>query len=225
MMMHRPAGLARPQHMPRARSAFAFGVALVALSMTQALAQTGAPSPAGDAQAGKARAAVCAGCHGPDGNSAAPMFPKLASQDPAYIRKQLQDFKSGARQSAQMQPFAAQLNPQDIANVAAYYASQKIQPGAAQGDKAVIDLGKKIYRGGNAKTGVSACMSCHGPSGHGIPPRFPKVSGQHAAYTEQQLVAFKNSTRTNDDTVMQRIAFRMSEAEIRAVAQYMAGLH
>lgn len=225
MMMRRPAGLASPKRMPRAGWPLALGLVFGALSVSPALAQTAAPTPPGDAQAGKARAAVCAGCHGPDGNSAAPMFPKLAGQDAAYIRKQLGDFKSGARQSAQMQPFAAQLNPQDIANVAAYYASQKIQPGSAQGDKAVIDLGKKIYRGGNAKTGVSACMSCHGPSGHGIPPRFPKVSGQHAAYSEQQLLAFKNNTRTNDDTVMQRIAFRMSAAEIRAVAQYMAGLH
>jgi cytochrome c553 len=85
--------------------------------------------------------------------------------------------------------------------------------------------GEKVYRGGNAKTGVSACMSCHGPSGQGIPPRFPKVSGQNAAYTEKQLLAFKAGTRTNDGDIMTRIAFRMSEQEIKSVAQYMAGLH
>ncbi|MFP5350791.1 MAG: c-type cytochrome, partial [Gammaproteobacteria bacterium] len=100
----------------------------------------------------------------------------------------------------------------------------KIKPGAA-GSKELALQGERIYRGGNAKMGVSACMSCHGPSGHGIPPRFPRVSGQTAAYTERQLLDFKSSRRANDDGIMTRIAFRMSEAEIKAVSEYMAGLH
>ncbi len=174
--------------------------------------------------AGKAKSQVCQGCHGADGNSISPMYPKLAGQSPEYLTKQLSDFKSGVRKDPIMSPMAAPLSPSDIQNVAAYFASLPTKPGVAVGDKNTIELGKKIYRGGNAKTGVSACMSCHGPSGHGIPPRFPRVSGQHAAYTQKQLLMFKNSTRNNDNNVMTRIAFRMSEDEIKAVSEYMAGL-
>ena len=179
-----------------------------------------------DIAAGKAKAVMCAGCHGADGNGMAsnPLWPKLAGQIPEYLDKQLHDFKSGARKDPIMSGMAATLSPVDMKNIAAYFASLKTKPGAAMNAELAKE-GQKVYRGGNAKTGVSACMSCHGPSGQGIPPRFPKVSGQNAAYTEKQLQAFKAGTRTNDGDIMTRIAFRMSEQEIKAVAQYMAGLH
>jgi len=179
----------------------------------------------GNVAAGKAKAGSCAGCHGPDGNGGAdPAWPKLAGQDADYLVKQMKDFKSGARKDPIMAGMAAPLSSQDIQDIAAYYSNQKIKPGAAM-SKALAEKGEKVYRGGNAKMGVSACMSCHGPSGHGIPPRFPRVSGQKAAYTKKQMLAFKSGQRSNDGDVMTRIAFRMSEAEIKAVSEYMAGLH
>jgi cytochrome c553 len=179
----------------------------------------------GNVAAGKEKAVVCAGCHGADGNGGAdPLWPKLAGQDASYLAKQLSDFKSGARKDPIMTGMAAPLSAADIRNLAAYFASLKGKPGAASNAELAKE-GEKIYRGGNAKTGVSACMSCHGPAGHGIPPRFPKVSGQNAPYTQKQLLAFKAGTRTNDGDIMTRIAFRMSEQEIKAVSEYMAGLH
>jgi cytochrome c553 len=180
---------------------------------------------AGSAAAGKNKAAACAGCHGADGNGGAdPTWPKLAGQDGDYLAKQLGDFKSGARKNAIMQGMAGALSAQDMKDIGAYYASLKPSAGAAK-SKELAALGEKIFRGGNAKMGVTACMSCHGPSGHGIPPRFPRVSGQSAVYTEQQMLAFKRGSRSNDGEVMTRIAFRMSEQEIKAVSDYMAGLH
>ncbi len=179
----------------------------------------------GNIAAGKEKATVCAGCHGADGNGGAdPSWPKLAGQDASYLAKQLTDFKSGARKDPIMSGMAAPLSAADVKNLAAYFASLKTKPGVAK-DAQLAMQGEKVYRGGNAKTGVSACMSCHGPSGNGIPPRFPKVSGQNAAYTQKQLLAFKAGTRTNDGDIMTRIAFRMSEQEIKAVSEYMAGLH
>lgn len=179
----------------------------------------------GNVAAGQAKAAVCAGCHGVDGNGGAdPTWPKLAGQIPEYMVKQLADFKSGARKDPVMSGMAAPLSPADMKDLAAYYASLKVKPGAAR-NAPLAKQGEKIYRGGNAQMGVSACMSCHGPSGHGIPPRFPKVSGQTSAYTQKQLLAFKAGTRTNDGETMTRTAFRMSEQEIKAVSEYMAGLH
>jgi cytochrome c553 len=179
----------------------------------------------GNVAAGQAKAAVCAGCHGADGNGGAdPLWPRLAGQDPAYIAKQLADFKSGARKDPIMAGMVAGLNAADMRNIGAYYASLKPKPGAAR-DAQLAKQGEKVYRGGDAKMGVSACMSCHGPSGHGIPPRFPKVSGQNAAYARKQLLAFKAGSRANDNEIMTRIAFRMSEQEIKAVSEYMAGLH
>ena len=180
---------------------------------------------AGTAAAGKTKSAACAGCHGPDGNSTNPLWPKLAGQDAQYLAKQLQDFKAGKRKDAMMAPFAMGLSAQDMADIGAYFAGQKTGPGTAMVSAETVKLGERLYRGGNAKSGVSACMSCHGPSGHGIPPRFPRVSGQHAAYAEKQMLAFKTGQRSNDNEIMTRIAFRMSEAEIKAVSQYMAGLH
>jgi len=184
-----------------------------------------AEAAGGNVEAGKAKAGMCAACHGADGNGGAdPLWPKLASQDADYIAKQLADFKSGARKDPIMSGMAAPLSAADAKNIGAYFASLKIKTGAAK-TKELAHAGERLYRGGNTKMGVSACMSCHGPSGHGIPPRFPRVSGQGAAYTQKQLLAFKSGARANDGDTMTRIAFRMSEAEIKAVSEYMAGLH
>lgn len=185
---------------------------------------SGAATAAGNAAAGKVKAAACGACHGADGNSTNPLWPKLAGQAPEYLVKQLADFKSGVRKDPLMSPQAAALGKADMQDIAAYYAGFKAAPGAAAGAE-TLTRGERLYRGGNAKFGVAACMSCHGPSGHGIPPRFPRVSGQHAAYNEKQMLAFKSGARHNDSEVMTRIAFRLSEAEIKALSQYMAGLH
>lgn len=197
----------------------ALGV-LMAGSAMLALAQ-------GSAAAGKAKSAVCAGCHGVDGNSPSPEFPKLAGQEAAYIAKQLADYKNpkSGRSNAIMLGMSAGLSPADMANLGAYYASQKPSPGSAAADTETLKKGERLYRGGNAEFGIAACMSCHGPSGHGIPPHYPRVSGQHASYTQKQLLAFKAGERANDGTVMTRIAFKLSAAEIKAVSEYMAGLH
>jgi cytochrome c553 len=186
---------------------------------------TSAQAERGSASAGKNKAATCAACHGADGNGGAdPNWPKLAGNSAEYIAKQLADFKTGTRKDPIMQGMAAALSPQDMRDLGAYYESLAIKPGSAR-HKETLKMGERLYRGGNAKTGVSACMSCHGPSGHGIPPRFPRVSGQSAAYAEKQLLAFKSNKRSNDGEAMTRTAFRMSEEEIKAVADYMAGLH
>lgn len=179
---------------------------------------------AGNAAMGEAKAAVCLSCHGPEGNSVAPMWPKLAGQSAAYITKQLMDFKSGARVEPTMTGFVAGLSEKDMEDIGAYFESREIKLGQARNVEMALK-GERIYRGGIAKTGVSACMSCHGPTGSGIPPRFPRISGQYAAYNVKQLLRFKSGKRANDSEVMTSIAFRMSEKEIDAVSEYMAGLH
>ena len=180
---------------------------------------------AGDAAAGKEKSATCAGCHGPDGNSVNPEWPKLAGQHAKYLVKQLAEFKDGKRSNATMAPMAAALSDQDRQDLAAYFASQQTKPGAA--DEKLVDMGQKIYRGGNPTTGVSACIGCHGPTGKGNPAaNFPAISGQHAKYVENQLYAFKKGERSNDAGKMMRtVAGKMNEEEIRAVASYVQGLH
>lgn len=179
---------------------------------------------AGSAKAGKAKSAQCAACHGVDGNSPSPAFPKLAGQSAGYIVKQLTDFKTGSRVNGIMVGQVAGLSESDMENLGEYYSVQKPTKGAAS-NAALAKKGARLYRGGNAKTGVSACMSCHGPSGKGIPPKYPAVSGQYAAYTSAQLKLFKDNIRKNDDGLMAGIAFRMSLDEIQAVSEYMAGLY
>jgi cytochrome c553 len=179
---------------------------------------------AGDAAAGQARAAVCIACHGPDGNSPNPIWPKLAGQHPGYLVKQLQDFKNGVRVEPLMIPMAAPMSEQDMENVAAFFASQKIAPGVAAPD--LVELGEKIYLGGVKETGVAACMACHGPAGAGNPgANFPVISGQHAPYVEKTLKDFRAGTRKNDPgSIMRNVASKMTDAEIAAVAQYLQGL-
>jgi len=184
----------------------------------------GSVATAGSTAAGKTKSAACAACHGVDGNSAAPNFPKIAGMDAEYTVKQLADFKSGARKDPLMAGMVAGLSKRDMEDLAAYYSSQKRSTGTTSASAADLKKAERLYRGGDAKNGIAACMSCHGPAGMGIPPRFPAVSGQHAAYSQKQLLDFKTGTRRNDGEVMTRIAFRLSEAEIKAVSEYMAGL-
>ncbi len=177
---------------------------------------------AGDVDAGKAKSALCVACHGTDGNSTNPEWPNIAGQHPEYLVQQLKNFKSGTRANALMAGIAAALSEQDMANLAAYFAAQQPKVTGVSDMKRAKE-GERLYRGGYAKMAVAACMSCHGPRGLGIPPRFPRVSGQHAAYTEKQLLAYKAGERSSE--IMMPIAFRLSAEQIKAVAQYMAGLH
>ncbi len=180
---------------------------------------------AGNASAGKGKAAVCAACHGADGNSPSDMFPKLAGQGEAYLVKQLQDFKSGKRKNAVMAPMVANLSDQDIADLAAYFSSNKRTPGAVK--KELLAQGKQIYRAGNKASGVPACMACHGPTGAGMPAaKWPALSGQHSKYVAAQLQAFAAGTRSNDPNSMMRdIAKKLTAEEIEAVSSYVSGLH
>lgn len=198
---------------------------LISLAALVAFAALSGPVlAAGNAAAGKNKTAACAGCHGADGNSAAPNFPKLAGLDGSYIAKQLEDFKKGVRKDATMNGMSAGLSKRDMDDIGAYYASQKRGTGVASLDEKGRKTAELLYRGGNTKNGVSACMSCHGPAGTGMPPRFPAVSGQHAAYNAKQLADFKSGARKNDAGIMGPIAAKLSDGEIKALSEYMAGL-
>ena len=197
----------------------------VTLTILSTLAVFGVQA-AGDASAGKTKSAVCAACHGADGNGspANPAWPKLAGQHPGYIQKQIMDFKSGDRQDPTMAPMAAPLSADDAADLAAYFSSQKTITGKAAPDQ--VAAGKRIYRGGNPESGVAACMACHGPTGVGNPAaNYPAISAQNAAYVEKALKDFRSGTRNNDSGSMMRgVASKMTDAEILAVAQYVQGL-
>jgi cytochrome c553 len=179
----------------------------------------------GNADAGKAKAQVCFGCHGVNGVSTNPVWPKLAGQHASYVSKQLADFKAGARKDPVMTSQAVNLSDQDVADLAAFFAKQKVSLGGA--DEKLVKQGEKIYRGGIKDKKVAACMGCHGPTGSGNPPaKFPRLSGQHAPYVAKTMKDFRNSTRSNDPNKMMRtIAARMSDTEIDAVAAYIQGLH
>ena len=180
-----------------------------------------APGPA-SAGAQDIAAAVCAACHGADGNGLAPTFPKLAGQQAGYLSRQLADFKSGKRRSEIMAPNAASLSPEDMKALGLYFAALKPTPGQAE-DKALAVAGEKLYMDGNADTAVAACFSCHKDKGLGD-SRYPRVAGQNQAYVIQQLSDFKSGARTNDKLgVMQAVARRLSEPEMKAVAEYLAG--
>jgi cytochrome c553 len=174
-------------------------------------------------------AQVCVACHADDGNSPLAANPKLAGQFPEYLHKQLVNFKpqggkKAERENAVMAGMVAALSDEDMRNVAAHYAAQKLKPESAR-SKDLAARGQKLYRGGNPANGVAACAGCHGPDGAGIPVQYPRLSGQFAAYLEAQLVAFKSGARANDPNGMMRgVASRMSEAEIKAVAEYASGL-
>jgi cytochrome c553 len=167
-------------------------------------------------------AAVCASCHGADGNSGTPVNPKLAQQHPEYLVKQLQEFKSDKRNNAIMKGFASMLSDADMQNIAYWAASQKAKPGFAK-DKQLVLLGERIYRGGIADRQIPACAGCHSPNGAGIPAQYPRLSGQHADYTGAQLVAFRDGVRKNN-LQMTQIAAKLNDREIKAVSDYIAGL-
>ncbi len=213
----------------------AFAAALAATAAAGLLAAGAAlaadpPAKADVAKGQKIAGEVCAACHGPDGNSIGPANPKLAGQIPEYLAKQLMNFRPGKdnkpaeRPNAIMAAFAAALSPDDMRNVAAFYAGQKLVPDVAR-DKKSIELGQRIYRGGIAEKGVPACAGCHGPTGTGLPAQYPLLGGQYREYIEAQLKAFRVGERANDPNRMMRMtAARLSDAEIKAVADFIAGL-
>ncbi|GAA5158017.1 c-type cytochrome [Viridibacterium curvum] len=187
-------------------------------------------APLDPAKAKQTAETTCGACHGADGNSVIPVNPSLAGQHPDYLIKQLNNFKSingkpAERANPVMGGMAAPLSADDIKALAAYFSQQKLKPAVAAGKKESLELGQKIWRAGDASRGIAACAGCHGPAGAGIPAQYPRLSGQHAAYTEAQLKSFRDSVRANDPNGMMRtIALRMTEAEIKAVSDYAAGL-
>jgi cytochrome c553 len=174
----------------------------------------------GDASRG---VTACITCHGPKGQSAIATWPKLSAQHAAYTAKQLKNFKEGTRANPIMMGMAAALTDQDMQNIAAFLVAQPASQGVAQ-NKDTIELGQSIYRGGIAAKGVPACAACHGPTGSGIPSQYPRMGGQWADYNTAQLLAFREGTRKNS-TQMTTIATKLSDQEMKAVADYMAGLH
>ena len=165
---------------------------------------------------------VCVACHAADGNSTTAENPKLAQQHPEYLVKQLQEFKSGKRNNAVMKGFASALSDDDMRNIAFWLADQKAKTGFAQ-EKDLVRLGERIYRGGIADRQIAACAGCHSPNGAGIPAQYPRLSGQHAVYTETQLKAFRSGDRHNQ-IQMTGVAAKMNDREIKAVSDYIAGL-
>lgn len=209
--------------------------AVVAATPFSAFAQEAKPEPAAHAGAAAAKVvkpdlakgeatfgAVCAACHGADGNSGTPAYPKLAQQHPEYLVKQLQEFKSDKRANAIMKGFASMLSDEDMKNVAFWVASKTAKAGYAS-DKTLVTLGERIYRGGIADRQIAACAGCHSPNGAGIPAQYPRLSGQHADYAVAQLTAFRDGVRKNSPQ-MTAVAAKMNDREIKAVADYIAGL-
>lgn len=186
----------------------------------------------GDAEAGKAKSAVCAACHSADGNSAVDMYPKLAGQHASYLYKQLRDYKTGmetagkqGRNNSIMFGMVAALSDQDMKDLAAYFASQKMKAGSTPEN--VISKGEQLYRGGDAARGIAACIACHGPRGNGTSlGRFPKISYQHANYLKTTLQEFRSGQRANDlNGMMQDIAKKLTDEDIEVLSQYLGGLH
>ena len=207
----------------------------VLVSLLLTLGITGIAQAAGNAEAGQEKVAVCGACHGADGNSAAPNFPKLAGQGESYLFKQLQDIKAGSTPGApegvgrKVLEMTGMLDPysdQDLADIAAYFASQKLTVGMA--DPALVEQGEKLYRGGKLDLGMPSCTGCHAPNGVGNDlAGFPQLGGQHATYTAKQLTDFREGSRTNDgDTaIMRTIASKLSNKDIEALSSYIQGLH
>lgn len=212
---------------PNAMTLFARLLLSVALAASFSLVHAEGAAPAAPKADPAKGAAVyngmCSSCHGADGNSGAPLYPKLSQQHPEYLAKQLAEFKSGKRANAIMSGLAAGLSDDDMRNVAAYLSSTKAKPGFAK-DKELATLGEKIYRGGIADRQIPACAGCHSPTGAGIPSQYPRLSGQHADYTVSQLTQFRDGVRKNS-LQMNQIAAKLNDREIKAVADYIAGLN
>lgn len=191
-------------------------------------AEAPAAVPAAPATAKEIASGVCAGCHNPDGNSIVPANPILAGQHAEYLIKQLSDFKAtdsqpAKRNSPVMSAMVAALSQDDIKKLGEYYAEQKkMTSNQVESDAKLLEVGKILYHGGNIDHDVPACAGCHGPTGSGIPPRYPALKGQHAEYIQTQLGLFNTGDRTNDNGVMQKVLTRMSGVEKRAVAAYIA---
>lgn len=203
-------------------------LAVAAMALPSIAAAQGAARP-DQAKGQKIADQICVACHASDGNSPLPANPKLAGQFPDYLRKQLANFKPAGgkkaeRDNAVMAGMVANLSDADMRDLAAYYASQKLKPETAK-SKDLAAQGQKLYRGGNLANGVAACAGCHGPDGAGIPSQYPRIAGQYAEYIETQMKAFKSGARANDPNGMMRgVAAKMSDPEIKAVAEYAAGL-
>lgn len=180
---------------------------------------------AGDPAAGKQKSATCVACHGVDGNSVNPAWPKIAGQSATYTKKHLKLFKEEKRINPLMNPQAAALSEQDIDDLAAYYESMSTSPGVA--DEKLLEAGKSLYQGGNSKTNIAACIACHGPKGSGNPAAgFPKLSFQHAAYTAVRLKAYRAGKENYPGTeIMNNLAKNLTDEEIDAVSSYIQGLH
>ena len=200
-------------------------VLIAATSALLTLSSVHAKDGTGDAAKGKEKSAPCAACHGADGNSSAPNFPKLAGQYEGYLIKQLTEFRDGARKDTLMSAQAASLSNEDIADLAAYFGEQRMKAG--QADPEMVSLGRRLYQGGNVDKGIPACMGCHGPNGGGNPAaKFPALAGQHADYTHKQLQNFRAEDRSNDmNGIMRDVARTMSSHEMKAVSSYISGLY
>ncbi|MES2819239.1 MAG: c-type cytochrome [Pseudomonadota bacterium] len=207
----------------------------VLVSLLLTLGMTGLSHAAGDAAAGEAKVAVCGACHGADGNSLAPNFPKLAGQGERYLLKQLKDIQTGTaagaapgvgRKVVEMTGLLDGKSEQDLADMAAYYASLKMSVGAANPD--LVERGEALFRGGKLEQGMPACTGCHAPDGVGNDQAgFPHLGGQHAGYVAKQLTDFREGNRTNDgdSMIMRSIAEKLSNKDIEAVSSYIQGLH
>ena len=203
------------------------GYVWLCLLLGTSLTAASARAQEGSVEAGRAKSATCAACHGADGNSVTPDWPMLAGQHSSYIVRQLRAFKNGERTDVTMKPFADMLSEQDMLDVAAYFEAQTPTPKGA--DPSLVGLGQQIYRGGVAARGVAACIACHGPEGNGNPlASYPRIGGQHAAYTTKQLNAYRAGDRRSDvdlNQMMRNVAGQLFDDEIRALASYMQGLN
>jgi cytochrome c553 len=204
---------------PVPRLLCALAAALTGIGAFAAEPAAGAPEPAKGAAISTA---VCAACHTNDGSRGSSANPIIQGQHPDYLVKQLAEFKAGKRESPIMRPMATSLSEADMKNVAAFYASKEAKPGFAK-NKDLVTLGEKVYRGGIADRRIPACSGCHSPNGAGIPAQYPRLAGQHADYVQAQLVAFRAGTRQNNP-VMAGIAANLSDREIKALSDYVAGL-
>lgn len=196
------------------------------VSLLLTLGISGLAHAAGDAAAGQGKIAMCSACHNADGNSMVPNFPKLAGQGERYLLKQMRDIKSGARPVVEMTGMLDAMTEQDLADIAAWYASQKGTIGAA--DPALVEHGEALYRGGKLVDGVPACTGCHSPNGEGLDLAvYPKLNGQHADYIAKQLTDFREGNRTNDGDamIMRSIATKLSNKDIKALSSYINGLN
>lgn len=203
---------------------FMIAASLASAALTSFAEGAAAPAAKPDLAKGEASfAAVCAACHGPDGNAVIPVNPKLAQQHPEYLIKQLQEFKAGKRANAIMSGMSAPLSDADMKNIAYWVSSKKAAPGVAK-DRATVLLGERIYRSGIADRQIPACAGCHSPNGAGIPAQYPRLSGQNAEYAVVQLTAFRDGVRLNSPQMTQ-VAAKLNDREIKAVADYISGLH